>query len=135
MRKKESVLIHTPTQMATLSIPISHNVFSAGYSSTGRRRSPRHSSLQLKCSGKNSSKLCLISLQLFSICTEFSIAVGSDVQSDFTYSGFAGLTDGSKCNENVSQFKELRNAACGILAVWAVASVSPVIAANQVTEM
>lgn len=27
---------------------------------------------------------------------------------------------------------ELRNAACGILAVWAVATAAPVIAANQV---
>ncbi|KAG8390432.1 hypothetical protein BUALT_Bualt01G0082800 [Buddleja alternifolia] len=39
--------------------------------------------------------------------------------------------DGSKSTEILPQFKELRNVACGILAVWAVTSVSPVIAANQ----
>ncbi|XP_021763708.1 thylakoid lumenal 17.4 kDa protein, chloroplastic-like [Chenopodium quinoa] len=33
--------------------------------------------------------------------------------------------------ENSSQFKELRNVACGLLATWAVTAVSPVIAANQ----
>lgn len=35
-------------------------------------------------------------------------------------------------DEMVPQFKELRNVACGILAVWAVTAVSPVIAASQV---
>lgn len=40
--------------------------------------------------------------------------------------------DGSESVENLSQFKELRNVACGILAVWAVTAASPVIAANQV---
>ncbi|KAL3650573.1 Thylakoid lumenal 17.4 kDa protein, chloroplastic [Castilleja foliolosa] len=37
----------------------------------------------------------------------------------------------NKSVESLSQFKELRNVACGFLAVWAVSSVSPVIAANQ----
>ncbi|GFP93671.1 glucan endo-1 3-beta-glucosidase [Phtheirospermum japonicum] len=37
----------------------------------------------------------------------------------------------NKCVESLSQFKELRNVACGFLAVWAVSAVSPVIAANQ----
>lgn len=39
--------------------------------------------------------------------------------------------DGSKSEVIISQFKELRTVACGILAVWAVTAVSPVIAATQ----
>ncbi|KAK6121810.1 hypothetical protein DH2020_044423 [Rehmannia glutinosa] len=39
--------------------------------------------------------------------------------------------DDFKSVESLSQFKEIRNVACGILAVWAVTAVSPVIAANQ----
>ncbi|KAK4436206.1 Thylakoid lumenal protein, chloroplastic [Sesamum alatum] len=39
--------------------------------------------------------------------------------------------DCSKGVECLPQFKEIRNVACGILAVWAVTAVSPVIAANQ----
>ncbi|KAK4489753.1 hypothetical protein RD792_000390 [Penstemon davidsonii] len=39
--------------------------------------------------------------------------------------------DDSKYVENLSPFKEIKNVACGILAVWAVTAVSPVIAANQ----
>lgn len=45
---------------------------------------------------------------------------------------YAAKRDGSESVENLSQFKELRNVACGILAVWAVTAASPVIAANQV---
>ncbi|KAG6422545.1 hypothetical protein SASPL_119121 [Salvia splendens] len=43
----------------------------------------------------------------------------------------AATTDSSKSEENSSYFKELRNVACGVLAVWAVTAVSPVIAAGQ----
>ncbi|CAK9151581.1 unnamed protein product [Ilex paraguariensis] len=39
--------------------------------------------------------------------------------------------DGSTPKEGYSQFKELRNVACGILAAWAVTAASPVGAANQ----
>ncbi|KAL8519529.1 hypothetical protein ACS0TY_010453 [Phlomoides rotata] len=39
--------------------------------------------------------------------------------------------NGSESVEKLSHFKELRNVACGILAVWAVTAASPVIAANQ----
>ncbi|XP_055827857.1 thylakoid lumenal 17.4 kDa protein, chloroplastic [Solanum dulcamara] len=37
----------------------------------------------------------------------------------------------SNTEESSIQFKQLRNAACGFLAVWALSSVSPVIAAGQ----
>ncbi|KAL0358859.1 UNVERIFIED_CONTAM: Thylakoid lumenal protein, chloroplastic [Sesamum angustifolium] len=40
--------------------------------------------------------------------------------------------DCSKGVECLPLFKEIRNVACGILAVWAVTAVSPVIAANQI---
>ncbi|KAH6828134.1 Tetratricopeptide repeat superfamily protein [Perilla frutescens var. hirtella] len=43
----------------------------------------------------------------------------------------SSATDVSKFEESSSQFKELRNVACGILAVWAVSAASPVIAATQ----
>ncbi|CAA0827448.1 Thylakoid lumenal 17.4 kDa protein-chloroplastic [Striga hermonthica] len=36
-----------------------------------------------------------------------------------------------KSADIICKFKELRNVACGVLAVWAVTSLSPVIAANQ----
>ncbi|KAF5947495.1 hypothetical protein HYC85_013452 [Camellia sinensis] len=39
--------------------------------------------------------------------------------------------DGDKLKESSASLKELRNVTCGILAVWAVATASPVIAANQ----
>ncbi|XP_059435328.1 thylakoid lumenal 17.4 kDa protein, chloroplastic [Corylus avellana] len=39
--------------------------------------------------------------------------------------------DGSESKGSLLQFKELRGAACGVLAVWAVTAASPVIAANQ----
>ncbi|KAL3846154.1 hypothetical protein ACJIZ3_003557 [Penstemon smallii] len=39
--------------------------------------------------------------------------------------------DDSKSVENLSPLKEIKNVTCGILAVWAVTAVSPVIAANQ----
>ncbi|KAL7214064.1 hypothetical protein ACSBR1_026476 [Camellia fascicularis] len=39
--------------------------------------------------------------------------------------------DGDKLEESSASLKELRNVTCGILAVWAVATASPVIAANQ----
>ncbi|KAG6425642.1 hypothetical protein SASPL_116087 [Salvia splendens] len=43
----------------------------------------------------------------------------------------SNATGSSKSEENLSNFKELRNVACGVLAVWAVTAVSPVIAAGQ----
>ncbi|XP_073314478.1 thylakoid lumenal 17.4 kDa protein, chloroplastic [Primulina huaijiensis] len=43
----------------------------------------------------------------------------------------SSMTDGSKSVESLSQFKEFRNVACGMLAVWAITAVSPVIAAGQ----
>ncbi|BBG98403.1 Tetratricopeptide repeat-like superfamily protein [Prunus dulcis] len=39
--------------------------------------------------------------------------------------------DGHELKENLSQLKQLKNVACGILAVWAVTAASPVIAAGQ----
>ncbi|XP_021805479.1 thylakoid lumenal 17.4 kDa protein, chloroplastic [Prunus avium] len=38
---------------------------------------------------------------------------------------------GHELKENLSQLKQLKNVACGILAVWAVTAASPVIAAGQ----
>lgn len=117
--------------MATLSIPISQNVFSAGHSSTGRRSSQQHhSALQFKCFGKNSLKtLFNLVIQITELRRVGSMDYISSIR---LYSDLVASRDGSECNQNASQFKELRNAACGILAVWAVATVSPVIAANQV---
>lgn len=45
---------------------------------------------------------------------------------------YAATRDESKSVESLSQFKEFRNVACGMLAVWAVTAVSPAIAAGQV---
>ncbi|XP_048325420.2 thylakoid lumenal 17.4 kDa protein, chloroplastic [Ziziphus jujuba] len=39
--------------------------------------------------------------------------------------------DGPELKENLSHIKQLKNVACGILAVWAVTTALPVIAANQ----
>lgn len=44
----------------------------------------------------------------------------------------AASKDGREIKESACCFKELRNVACGALAVWAVAAASPVIAAGQV---
>ncbi|CAI9775078.1 unnamed protein product [Fraxinus pennsylvanica] len=44
----------------------------------------------------------------------------------------SSIENGFKSVESSTQFKELRNVACGVLAVWAVTAASPVIAANQV---
>lgn len=44
----------------------------------------------------------------------------------------AASKDCSNSEESSTQFKQLRNVACGFLAVWALSSVSPVIAAGQV---
>ncbi|XP_059667264.1 thylakoid lumenal 17.4 kDa protein, chloroplastic [Cornus florida] len=43
----------------------------------------------------------------------------------------SSVRDGSKIEESSFHFKELRNVACGVLAVWAVTTASPVVAANQ----
>ncbi|KAL1565506.1 Thylakoid lumenal 17.4 kDa protein, chloroplastic [Salvia divinorum] len=43
----------------------------------------------------------------------------------------SSTADSSKSEETSSNFKEIRNVACGVLAVWAVTAVSPVIAAGQ----
>lgn len=43
----------------------------------------------------------------------------------------SATSDGSSAKESWSQVKELRNVACGVLAVWAVTAASPVVAANQ----
>ncbi|KAL8050736.1 hypothetical protein ABFX02_06G099800 [Erythranthe guttata] len=43
----------------------------------------------------------------------------------------SSTNDASESVESSSQFKEIRNVACGFLAVWAVTAVSPVIAASQ----
>ncbi|KAK2992762.1 hypothetical protein RJ640_023275 [Escallonia rubra] len=43
----------------------------------------------------------------------------------------SGTTDGAVPKESLTQFKELRNLACGILAAWAVTAASPVVAATQ----
>lgn len=40
--------------------------------------------------------------------------------------------EGEKTEESSATWREMRNVACGILAAWAVTTVSPVIAANQV---
>lgn len=40
--------------------------------------------------------------------------------------------DGSESKRSLFNFKEIKNVACGILAVWALNATSPVIAANQV---
>ncbi|XP_057512021.1 thylakoid lumenal 17.4 kDa protein, chloroplastic-like [Actinidia eriantha] len=42
----------------------------------------------------------------------------------------SAFRDGDKLEESSAGFREMRNVACGILAVWAVATASPVIAAN-----
>ncbi|XP_023896968.1 thylakoid lumenal 17.4 kDa protein, chloroplastic isoform X2 [Quercus suber] len=39
--------------------------------------------------------------------------------------------DGSESKRSLFHFKEIKNVACGILAVWALTATSPVIAANQ----
>lgn len=51
----------------------------------------------------------------------------------YHYNFHTATRDGAKSEEIISQFKELRNVACGILAVWAVTAVSPVIAASPVS--
>lgn len=42
--------------------------------------------------------------------------------------------EGFKLQRSLSPLKELKSVACGILAVWAISEVSPVIAANQVKK-
>lgn len=43
-------------------------------------------------------------------------------------------SDGPELKENLSHIKQLKNVACGVLAVWTVTTASPVIAANQVSK-
>ncbi|XP_019200432.1 PREDICTED: thylakoid lumenal 17.4 kDa protein, chloroplastic [Ipomoea nil] len=43
----------------------------------------------------------------------------------------SAFSDSSNAKESTSEFKEIRNVACGILAAWAISAVSPVIAASQ----
>lgn len=44
----------------------------------------------------------------------------------------AASKEGCEIKESTCGFKELRNVACGVLAVWAVTGASSVIAASQV---
>ncbi|KAL6291693.1 hypothetical protein ACE6H2_009203 [Prunus campanulata] len=87
------------------SIPLSRNGLSLQFSPTKRHcfRVP-HSPMRVCCSGEPSA------LILLTILTS---------------------RDGHELKENLSQLKQLKNVACGILAVWAVTAASPVIAAGQ----
>ncbi|KAJ9552996.1 hypothetical protein OSB04_017041 [Centaurea solstitialis] len=95
--------------MATLFLPFSHHFSSSPRLSSTLKSThrPFHlpSSITVNCSG-NTNKL------LFLVAANTNNSVSTP-------------------KEKPSQFKELRNVACGFLAVWALTTTSPVIAANQ----
>ncbi|PON81235.1 Pentapeptide repeat [Trema orientale] len=87
---------------ATASIPLPHNVFRVRFNPT--KRHPLAQS-RVSCSGKPSKFFLRTNLIHFH------------------------FGDGPELEENLSHVKQLKNVACGILAVWAVSTASPVVAA------
>ncbi|KAI3457981.1 hypothetical protein Pfo_014644 [Paulownia fortunei] len=108
--------------MATLSIALQQKAFSFWKSSTTHKQATStfqdiHLPTKIRCS-----------LQMLN--AQYNGKLG-DCMFDSGKKLSTASRVGSKCVESLPQLKGLRNVACGILDVWAVNAVSPVIAANQ----
>lgn len=118
--------------MVTLSIPLQQRAFSFANFPTKQNHASStlqhlHFPTQIRCSCKQTL------FALYRFILEFFFFNFIDQNEFYRLLILCAATrDDSKSVENLSQFKELRNVACGILAVWAVTAVSPVIAASQV---